>query len=60
MASHPFYPGPIAPTPEQERASQKGQAGYFRSALGEVDKRIEELGKAKQEESGKVKEGLSY
>ena len=48
---YPFYAGPAAPTmaPEQELTSLKQQAEYFQEALDEINKRIEELEKAKQE-----------
>ncbi len=51
VAHYPFYPAPVAPTvaPEQELASLKEQAQYFQEAFDEINKRIEELEKAKQE-----------
>jgi hypothetical protein len=50
--SQPFYPGPGAATitAEQEIAGLKEQAQYFQNALDEINKRIEELGKVRQEE----------
>jgi hypothetical protein len=47
-----FNPGPGAPTvaPEQELAGLKEQAQYFKDALDEIGKRIEELEKAKPQE----------
>ena len=52
VAPYPLYPGPVAQTvaPEQELASLKQQAQYFKEAVDEINKRIEELEKAKQEE----------
>jgi prefoldin subunit 5 len=52
VAPYPFYPDPVAPTaaPEQELASLKQQAQYFQEAVDEINKRIEELEKAQQEE----------
>jgi len=52
VAPYPFYPGPVAPTvaPEQELDSLKQQAQYFQEAFNQINKRIEELEKAKQEE----------
>ncbi len=49
---YPFYPGTAAPTvtAEQELAGLKEQAQYFKNALDDINKRIEELETAKQEE----------
>jgi hypothetical protein len=41
----PPYPGPVAPTmaAEQEVSGLKQQAEYFQDALGQINKRIEQL-----------------
>jgi hypothetical protein len=53
-ALYPYspYAAPVAPTvaPEHELASLKQQAQYFQEAFDEINKRIEELEKAKHEE----------
>jgi hypothetical protein len=50
---YPYAPDPApvaqAPTPESELAGLKQQAQYFQEAVDEINKRIEELEKAKQE-----------
>lgn len=46
----PFSPAVPMASPEQELADLKQQAEYFRNALDEIGKRIEEVEKAKQEE----------
>jgi hypothetical protein len=49
---YPYYGGPYAPqmTSEQELEALKGQAKYFEDALQEINKRIQELETAGQEE----------
>jgi len=47
---YPGYGGPVpTASPEQELTDLKQQAEYFRTALDEIGKRIEEVEKAEQE-----------